>query len=360
MKLSEFNYNLPEKLIAQKPVRPRDSSRLCVIGKDQKNFQHLHFYTIARFFKKGDVLVLNNSKVIPARLHAKKNTGGVVEILLVRKSSPFRWIALLKNFKKSDIGKILTFDEARIRNQESGVKKRTTSLTGKPIKKISNELWEVEFNRTGTKLKKILEHIGTTPTPPYIKTPSDLATYQTVYAKKPGSVAAPTAGFHFTQKLLSHLKNKGVSIHYVTLHVGPGTFSPIRVDDIRKHRMHGECASIDKKTAHILTQAKKHGKRIIAVGTTTVRTLESFTDTHGTVHSGTKEVDLFIYPGYVFKIVDSLVTNFHLPQSTLLILVCAFAEWKMKGGPQIILNAYREAVKKKYRFTSFGDAMFIQ
>jgi len=353
MKLSDFNYSLPQNRIAQEPMRPRDYSRLFVVHPDTKEFEHLHFYNISRFLKKGDVLVLNNSKVIPARLHGTKETGGKVEILLVRNLSTYRWHAMLKNFSQKEVGKAIA------------VEKMVPGTIFKIIpKKWSLEpfsgMWEVECLIPAKELYTLLPKIGSVPTPPYIKKTSDLVTYQTLYAKTPGSVAAPTAGFHFTNRLLSHLTKKGVEIHYVTLHVGPGTFAPIREDDITTHHMHGEFAHIDSKTARALTLAKKEQRRIIAVGTTTVRTLEYFTNVKNRVESGTREIDLFIYPGYQFKTVNSLITNFHLPESTLLLLVCAFAEYKKQGGMAKILSAYREAVKKKYRFYSFGDAMFIE
>ncbi len=345
MKLSDFNYTLPQELIAQKPMRPRDYSRLLVVEKNKEAFQDLHFYNISRFLKKGDVLVVNDSKVIPARLNGVKETGGKVEVLLMRRLSPSSWQGLLKNFKEAEIGKTISIGES--------------GLIITPEKIINENIWQLSFNKKGAQLAKLISQYGSTPIPPYIQTPSTLENYQTIYATHEGSVAAPTAGFHFSNRILKHLQKKGVRICKVTLHVGPGTFLPIRVQKVTDHVMHPEFALLDKKTATILNTAKKEGRRVIAVGTTSVRVLESFCDAKGVLAAGKKDVNLFIYPGYTFKMVDCLITNFHLPESTLLLLVCAFSEWKEKGGSKKILSAYREAVKRKYRFYSFGDSMLI-
>jgi len=347
MKLSSFSYHLPKERIAQKPIRPRDHSRLMVLDTTQFSIHHAHFFDILSFLKHGDVLVFNNSKVIPARLFGKKETGGVVEILLVRQLSPNRWSALLKHIKENDVGKKIIITGAK-------------NLVATLCTHHEDSVWGIEFNKKGTALQIALRKAGIAPTPPYVLQISNLKEYQTVYAKYEGSVAAPTAGFHFTKPLLANLRKKGISLCEVTLHVGPGTFSPIRTDNITHHTMHPEYAELSAKTAQFINTAKKQGGRIIAVGTTSVRVLESFADTQGILHAGKKDVNLFIYPGFSFKIIGGMITNFHLPESTLLLLVCAFAEWKAKGGKNFILSAYQEAIKKKYRFYSFGDAMFIQ
>ncbi|MBI4239890.1 tRNA preQ1(34) S-adenosylmethionine ribosyltransferase-isomerase QueA [Candidatus Uhrbacteria bacterium] len=345
MRLSDFSYTLPQNLIAQAPASPRDSSRLLVIKKKKSTFQHLRFRNIIQFFHKGDVLVMNDSKVIPARLFGVKDTGGKVEVLLIREISEFLWYAILKNFKEQEQGKTIVIEHS--------------GLVIEPLKKGEDQVWLVRLNKKGAALRKALAIYGSTPTPPYIKKSSNLTTYQTVYAKNDGSVAAPTAGFHFTKTLLQKLRKKGVAICTVTLHVGPGTFLPIRAEKLESHKMHSEYASLSSRTASTINKAKREGRRVVAVGTTTVRTLESFASSDGRLMPDSKDIDLFIYPGYVFKIIDSLITNFHLPESTLLLLVCAFAEWKEKGGMKKMLRAYKTAVRKKYRFYSFGDSMII-
>lgn len=346
MKLSDFDYILPENLIAQKPIRPRDHSRLLVVDTATRTTSDRHFFDIIDYLRSGDVLVINTSKVIPARLLGTKNTGGSVEVFLVRKISSSVWNVLLKNFRESDIGKTVTIGTQ-------------ASLHCTPIRKHIDGTWEVIFKETGSVFSQRLARHGKTPTPPYIPASSTLATYQTVYAKTQGSVAAPTAGFHFTKSLLAKIKKMGVTVCTVTLHVGPGTFLPIREDDITKHIMHSEQGIMTAQTAKILNAAKKEGRRVIAVGTTSVRVLESFSTTQGVVSSGEKDIDLFIYPGYQFKAVDALITNFHLPHSTLLLLVSAFAEYKSKGGAPFIKKCYADAIKKKYRFYSFGDSMML-
>ncbi|MBI2645368.1 tRNA preQ1(34) S-adenosylmethionine ribosyltransferase-isomerase QueA [Candidatus Uhrbacteria bacterium] len=346
MRLSEFSYHLPKERIAQTPIRPRDHSRLMVLETKNSDIRHMYFFDILSFLQRGDVLVFNNSKVIPARLYGKKETEGAVEILLVRQLTENRWSALLKHIRVHDIGKKIIIN---------GVPNLTATLSA-----CNKEyVWEIEFNKKGVALRRALHIVGSAPTPPYVHQISDLKKYQTVYAKHEGSVAAPTAGFHFTKPLLAKLRKKGVSFCEVTLHVGPGTFSPIRTDDITHHVMHPEYAILSKKTAKLINTAKKKKRRIICVGTTSVRVLESFADRHGILHAGEKDVNLFIYPGFCFKIVTGMITNFHLPQSTLLLLVCAFTEWKHTGGKDFILSAYHEAIQKNYRFYSFGDAMLI-
>ncbi|MFH0818418.1 MAG: tRNA preQ1(34) S-adenosylmethionine ribosyltransferase-isomerase QueA [Patescibacteria group bacterium] len=322
--LHNYNYNLPFELIAQKPVRPRDHSRLLVLDKKNQTIGHYKFYDIIDYLNPGDVLVFNNTKVIPARLHGQKITGGKLEVFLLNKITNQIWTCLIKGKIKID--------------QEIFFSKK---FKGKIVSK-NNELYKIVFN------KKNITSIGETPTPPYIKPKSNLKEYQTVYAKHEGSVAAPTAGFHFTKALLKKLKAKGVQLEYITLHVGLGTFQPVKEQDITKHKMHSELATINKSTAIRLQKAKKQNRRIIAVGTTTVRTLESLK-----LQAGSKWTDIFIYPGYKFNCVDAMITNFHLPQSTLLMLISAFSD------SALVKKAYHEAVAKKYRFYSFGDAMFI-
>lgn len=343
MKLSDFDYNLPKELIAQKPIRPRDHSRLLVLDRKTGEIEHYKFYEIEEFLKKGDVLVLNNSKVIPARLLGKKKeTGGKIEVLLLRKISPCIWKTLLGGKGRKE-GLEIEFEG---------------KLSGKIIKKLPQGIWHIKFNFKNRKFEKILDKIGEAPVPPYIKIKDQKSKvknfYQTVYAKYKGSVAAPTAGFHFTERLMNRLKKKGVQFEYVTLHVGYGTFQPVKEEQIEKHKMHSEYFSITKEVVKRLNKAKKEKRRIIAVGTTSCRVLESALKpyNHKVILHG--KTNLFIYPGYKFKFTDALITNFHLPKSTLLMLVSAFA------GKNLIKKVYKEAIKKKYRFYSFGDAMMIK
>ncbi len=342
MKLSLFNYNLPKNLIAQQPVKPRDHSRLMVIDKKTKRIEHRRFFDLPEFLEKGDVLVLNNTKVYPARLWAKKKTtGGKIEVLLLKQLKGKTWEVLIG-------GKI---------RREGIVLEFTKGLEGQVMKKMSDGVWQIKFNKPRTDFWRIIEQIGVAPTPPYIKVKSKKEKvkrdYQTVFANRTGSVAAPTAGLHFTKRLLSKLKKKGVQIEYITLHVGFGTFQPVKVDDVEKHKMHPEWDETEKGTIQRLKKAKKEGRRIVAVGTTSVRTLETVI-----IKKSNQDfkgwINLFIYPGYKFRFVDVLITNFHLPKSTLLMLVSALA------GSQFIQNCYKIAVRKKYRFYSFGDAMFIK
>jgi len=348
MKLKDFDYNLPKELIAQKPVYPRDYSRLLVLDRKSKQLTHQHFYNVGDFFHKGDVLVLNNTKVIPARLIGKKSeTGGKVEIFLIQPN-----IKNLDNYKWEN--EWIVIGRPKLNQGQKIVFNK--GLGGEIIKVLGQERI-IRFNKSEEDLKKIIFQIGQTPIPPYIKSPDKekklQKEYQTVFAKYLGSVAAPTAGFHFTPKLLKQLQKQGVKIEYVTLHVSLGTFQPVKEENIKKHQMHLEWAMIDKTTAKRLNQYKKNKQRIISVGTTACRTLESFCSKNGKLKSGAKFTDIFIYPSYKFRFIDGLITNFHLPKSTLLMLVSAFASQKL------IKRVYREAIKKKYRFYSFGDAMLI-
>jgi len=345
MELKKFDYNLPKNLIAQKPISPRDHSRLLLLSKKNGRIQHKHFYNIIDYLKSGDVLVLNNTKVMAARLMGKRaETGGKVEVFLLNKMKTNIWQCLVGGHKRKENLKVEFFG----------------GLKAEILKNNLDGTWNVKFNKSGADFMKLVNKIGRVPLPPYIKRPGyvkaleDKVNYQTVYAddKKIGSVAAPTAGFHFTKKLISQLKKKGVQFEYVTLQVGLGTFAPVKVDDITKHKMHAEYVEVNKKTINNIIKAKKQGRKIIAVGTTSVRTLESVFK-KVLVKNQAFWTDIFIYPGYKFKIIDGLITNFHLPKSTLLMLVSAFASRKK------IFKAYKQAIKKKYRFFSYGDAMLI-
>ena len=337
MKLSDFDYSLPKALIVQKPVSPRDHSRLMVLDRKKKKIGHRHFYDIIDCLRKGDVLVLNDTKVFPARLIGqRRETGGKVEIFLLKPVNNNTWEALIGNRRKK-VGQVVEFKKG---------------LSCEIIKKIDDSVWLVKFNKSGDSLEKLIDQIGQTPLPPYIKATGFRNRYQTVYAQYRGSVAAPTAGFHFTKSLIGKLKKQGIQFEFVTLHVGLGTFEPVKEENARKHKMHSEYAVLNEAAAERLNQAKKEGRRIIAVGTTSVRTLESF-NIKGKFKAGKKWTDIFICPGYRFKAIDAIITNFHLPKSTLLMLVMAFA------GKGFIAKAYQEAVNKKYRFYSFRDAMLI-
>jgi len=359
--LADFDYYLPKNLIAQKPVSPRDHSRLLILRKLNAKIEHKHFYDILDYLNKGDVLVLNNTKVMAARLIGKRaETGGRVEVFLLNKAS------LHFPFTKG-AGEVWQCLVGSHRRKENLKVEFTGGLKAEILKNNLDGTFNIKFNKSGTAFMRLVKKIGLAPLPPYIKRDSiaslsrqaaglrdDKNKYQTVYAdeKKLGSVAAPTAGFHFTPLLLKKLKNKGVQIEYVTLRVGLGTFAPVKVDDITKHKMHSEYIEINKKTLGNIIKAKSEGRRIIAAGTTSVRTLESvFSKKELRSHRGW--TDIFIYPGYKFKIVDAMITNFHLPKSTLLMLVSALA------GREKIFKAYEEAIKKKYRFYSYGDAMLI-
>ena len=339
MLLNDFDYDLPEELIAQTPIEPRNFSRLMILNPQTKKILHEKFYNLQNFLNVGDTLILNDTRVIPARLIGKKSTGGRVEVFLLRRLDFKTWETLVKPGKKiHDDTEIFFSDE----------------LSCKIIGRTDFGGRIVEFNFVGV-FEEILDKLGETPLPPYIHEKlSDAERYQTVYNRERGSAAAPTAGLHFTTQQLEDLKNFGVNIGFVTLHVGLGTFRPVQTETIENHEMHEEFFSISAETAELIKKTKSQGKRIIAVGTTSVRTLESAAIDKNSVKVGSDSTKIFIYPGYDFKIVDAMITNFHLPKSTLIMLVSAFA------GRDFILNAYREAVENRYRFFSFGDAMFIE
>ena len=340
--LSDFDYNLPPELIAQEPVNPRDAARLLIVDKKTKKIEHKKFSDIIDYLNKGDVLVVNDSKVFPARLFGyKKNTGGSVEVFLHKKISDSVWECLLGGRVSEGLVIELTpqFEATVKTNNQDGT-------------------WQVEFNKIGASFFSAVSRIGHLPLPPYIKRPKDQKedkrNYQTVYASsdKVGSVAAPTAGLHFTPRLLKKIKEKGVVVEKVTLHVGLGTFSAVKTENILEHKMHSEYAEIDSQTIKRLKKAKERGQRVVAVGTTSARTLESWGEA-GFPSKYSNWTNIFIYPGYKFKVVNALITNFHLPKSTLLMLVSALA------GKKLMERAYGEAVNDKYRFFSYGDAMFI-
>jgi S-adenosylmethionine:tRNA ribosyltransferase-isomerase len=359
MKLSDFAYYLPSELIAQKPIKPRDHSRLLILDKTTGHIADRHFYEIADYLKKGDLLILNNSKVFPARLIGRKKvTGGKIEVFLLRKARGAVWQCLLGGGGRKEN---LEIEFAKV-------------LRAKVIKNCQDGTWEVRFDKTGGAFMDIVNRIGLVPLPPYIKRATrdsaDKAHYQTVYADnhKVGSVAAPTAGLHFTPRLMKKLKSQGVEFVYITLHVGLGTFAPVKIDDIAKHKMHSEWMEVNENTLSKIIQAKEQNRRVIAVGTTSARTLESifaefsisnfqfrnnYKIQNSKLNGYSGRTDIFIYPGYKFKLIDAMITNFHLPESTLLMLVSALA------GKKNIDEAYSHAIKKKYRFYSYGDAMFI-
>jgi len=340
MKTSDFDYYLPEELIAQTPVEPRDSSRLLVYDRAQDKVYHEHFFDIKKYLKKGDLLVRNNTKVLPARMFAKTVHGGNVEVLLLKRFNLNEWEVLVKPGKKAKPGVTLTISdklslEVLSTIEESGSRR---------VKFIYDGVFE-----------DIISELGEMPLPPYITEKlKDKTRYQTVYAKVDGSAAAPTAGLHFTERLLDELKEMGVEIADVLLHVGLGTFRPVKSEDILSHHMHSEYYEIDEENAQKINKAKQEGRRIIAVGTTSVRTLESASDENGLVKPVKANTEIFIYPSYKFKCVDALITNFHLPKSTLVMLVSALSTREK------ILELYNTAVQEKYRFFSFGDAMFIE
>ncbi|MCR5420037.1 MAG: tRNA preQ1(34) S-adenosylmethionine ribosyltransferase-isomerase QueA [Lachnospiraceae bacterium] len=340
MKTSDFYYELPGELIAQDPLKDRSSSRLLVLNKHTGSIKHDTFKNIGNYLFPGDCLVLNNTRVIPARLlGVKEGTGASVEVFLLKRVEKDVWETLVKPGKKLRPGAGVSFGDGLLRAEILEVVEEGNRL--------------VKFFYEGI-FEEILDRLGEMPLPPYITHKlKDKDRYQTVYAKYDGSAAAPTAGLHFTGELLEEIKQKGVQIVYVTLHVGLGTFRPVKVDDISEHHMHTEMYVVSEEAANKINAAKEKGKRIICVGTTSCRTLESAADEKGKVIPGEGETDIFIYPGYKFKVLDSLITNFHLPESTLIMLVSALA------GRENVLNAYKEAVKEKYRFFSFGDAMII-
>ena len=341
MKTDDFDYYLPEELIAQVPIKDRDTSRLMVLDKETGNIKHEVFHNIIDYLDKDDVLVLNDTKVLPARLFGiKEDTEAHIEILLLKNIQDNDWECLVKPAKRVKEGTVISFGEGLLKaicieEREEGI--RVLRLMYEGV------------------LYEILDKLGTMPLPPYIKEKlEDKDRYQTVYAKNIGSAAAPTAGLHFTKELLKSIEEKGVKVCYVTLHVGLGTFRPVNVEDVSKHKMHSEYYVMTKETANILNEAKSNGKRIISVGTTSTRVLETIASKYNNFCECSGWTDIFIYPGYQFKAVNGLITNFHLPKSTLIMLVSALS------SREIILNAYQEAVKEKYRFFSFGDAMFIK
>lgn len=339
MNTHDFWYDLPEELIAQTPLVQRDSSRLLVLDKQSGKTSHRRFYDIIDYLQPGDCLVMNDSRVLPARLLGHRPTGGVAELLLLRDLGGKKWECLAKPGRKLTQGQQVVFGNGE--------------LVATVVNVLDDGNRIVEFSYEGIFLE-ILERLGKMPLPPYIKAElQDQERYQTVYSRQVGSAAAPTAGLHFTDDLLDHIRQKGVNTAFVTLHVGLGTFRPVKVENILDHQMHAELCVISEETADLLNKTRKNGGRIICVGTTSCRTLESMTDPDGIVTPGTKWTDIFIYPGYRFHAMDGLITNFHLPESTLVMLVSAFA------GKENVLNAYKEAVSMRYRFFSFGDAMFI-
>ena len=340
MKTSDFFYDLPEELIAQDPLEDRTASRLLVLNRETGAIEHKIFSDVIDYLNEGDCLVINNTRVIPARLIGEKEgTGGKVEVLLLKRRSNDVWETLVKPGKKLKPGAKITFGDGRLRAEVLEVVEEGNRL--------------VKFHYEGI-FEEILDSLGEMPLPPYITHKlEDKEMYQTVYAKYDGSAAAPTAGLHFTKELLSKIEEKGIKIASITLHVGLGTFRPVKVDDVNNHHMHTEWYEVNAEAADIINETKRNGGRVICVGTTSCRTIESVADENGYMKAKTGETDIFIYPGYKFKIMDGLITNFHLPESTLVMLVSAFA------GKENVLAAYETAVKERYRFFSFGDAMIL-
>ena len=339
MKTSDFWYDLPEELIAQTPLEQRDTSRLLVLNKESGEVKHQHFYDVIDYLRPGDCLVMNDSRVLPARLLGHRPTGGAVEVLLLRDLGDKKWECLCKPGRKMQVGHEVIFGDGEL------------TATVVEVQETGNRV--VEFHYEGIFLE-VLERLGKMPLPPYIKAElQDQERYQTVYSREVGSAAAPTAGLHFTNELLEKIRDKGVKTAFVTLHVGLGTFRPVKAEDISEHHMHSELCMISQETADILNKTKAAGGRIICVGTTSCRTLESLVNEDGSFEAKSKWTEIFIFPGYQFKAMEGLITNFHLPESTLVMLVSAFA------GRENVLRAYEEAVAQRYRFFSFGDAMYI-
>lgn len=339
MKTKDFYFDLPQHLIAQTPLEDRSQSRLMHLNRETGELTHEKFKDITQYLKKGDCLVLNNTKVIPARLFGVKDTGASVEFLLLKRLSDTRWETLVKPGKKARIGTEFSFGDGKMSCKVVGIGDEGTRI--------------IEFAFEGI-FEEILDELGTMPLPPYItETLEDAKRYNTVYAKHDGSAAAPTAGLHFTEDLLEDLRLKGVEVAFITLHVGLGTFRPVKVDDVNSHKMHSEFYELSADNAALINRVKKSGGRVISVGTTTTRTLETIADNSGQLEAKNGWTDIFIYPGYEFKCIDGLITNFHLPESTLIMLVSALMTREQ------ILNAYRVAVEESYRFFSFGDAMLI-
>ena len=340
MNVSEFNYNLPEELIAQTPLEKRDESRLMVLNRETETIEHRKFKNIIEYLKPGDCLVRNNTKVLPARIYGNKETGAKIEFLLLNNIEGDIWETIVRPGDKLHIGTKVIFGEGK--------------LIAEILDIMPGGTRKVKFTYEGI-FNEILDEIGLMPLPPYIHEElKENDRYQTVYAKYNGSAAAPTAGLHFTPELLKQIEEKGVKIANVTLHVGIGTFRPVKEEKVENHEMHSEHYYIKQEDAKIINETKKNGGRVIAVGTTSCRVLETVADENGMVQETEGDTKIFIYPGYKFKCLDALITNFHLPQSTLLMLVSSLA------GKEYIMKAYEEAVKEKYRFFSFGDAMFIQ
>ena len=339
MKKSDFYFDLPEELIAQTPLERRDGSRLLHLDKMSGSIEHRHFYDLPEYLKEGDCLVLNDSRVLPARLIGSRSTGGSVELVLLRDLGEGRWECLSRPGRKTKPGTAISFGDGEL------------TAVVEDVVEGGNRI--VKFDYEGIFLE-VLDRLGKMPLPPYIKEElQDSERYQTVYSREPGSAAAPTARLHFTKELLGEIAAKGVRVCYLTLHVGLGTFRPVKEDDIEEHEMHSEFCIVPEETAKTVNETRKNGGRVIAVGTTSCRTLESFTTDEGILEARSGWTNIFIYPGYRFKCVDGLVTNFHLPESTLIMLVSALA------GRGQIMNAYRVAVRERYRFFSFGDAMLI-
>lgn len=341
MTVEEFNYDLPEELIAQTPLKKRDESRLMVLNKNTGEIEHKHFKDIISYLEPGDTLVLNDTKVLPARLYGEKeDTKAAIEVLLLKNTDGDTWECLVKPARRIKEGTVVVFGDGKL--------KATCVSVGE------EGIRHFDFSYEGIFLE-VLEDLGTMPLPPYIHEQlEDQSRYQTVYAREVGSAAAPTAGLHFTKELLKEIEDKGVNIAYITLHVGLGTFRPVSVDTVEEHEMHSEFYQMTREVAELLNETRKQGKRIISVGTTSTRTLETIMNLYPEFRECSGWTNIFIYPGYKFKAIDCLITNFHLPKSTLVMLVSALA------GRENILHAYKTAVEEKYRFFSFGDAMFIK
>lgn len=339
MDISDFDYDLPEERIAQTPLEPRDSARLMVLHPKEHTMEHRYFYELGDFLRSGDVLVFNDTRVIPARLiGARSQTGGKVEVFLLRQIDKDQWEVLVKPGKKARVGSVIQFSD-----ELSCEIIADTDFGGRIVRFIYHGIFE-----------EILDRLGSMPLPPYIHEKlEDRERYQTIYSRVKGSAAAPTAGLHFTKNLMERLHEQGIQFGFITLHVGLGTFRPVHVDVIEDHVMHREFYSVPTETAELIQRAKLEGRRVVAVGTTSIRTLEASAANTGHVEAGSGWTDIFIYPGYEFKVVDAVITNFHLPKSTLIMLISAFA------GRTFTLEAYRTAVEEQYRFFSFGDAMFI-
>lgn len=341
MKVSDFDFDLPEELIAQHPLEKRDASRLMVLDKNTGNLEHRSFHDVIEYLNEGDTLVLNNTRVMPARLIGEKEeTGGKIEFLLLKRVEGDKWECLAKPGKRAKIGQSFVFGEGKLKCKVVDIIEEGNRI--------------IEFSYDGI-FEQVLDELGEMPLPPYITEKlDDKERYQTVYSKEKGSAAAPTAGLHFTNELLEEIKAKGVNIAYLTLHVGLGTFRPVKVEDINEHIMHSEFYHLDKENADLINETKKRGNKVIAVGTTSTRTLETIGDENGFVREQSGWTDIFLYPGYKYKVIDELITNFHLPESTLIMLVSALA------GKENVMNAYNTAVKERYRFFSFGDSMLIK